>query len=173
MKKQKFNYNRIIIAGCSGAGKSTLAVEMGKRFRLPVVHLDKIWWLAGWKHRTEEEFDVLLQKELDKKSWIIEGDYNRTFSRRLERADFCVYLDYPLNLCLQSVYERFRKYEGKSRPDITEGCNEQVDCEFENWIKAYRENVRPKMLSALKTSNVPHIVLSSREETETWLNGFN
>ncbi len=44
----KFNYKKILIIGCGGSGKSTLARQMGEKFALPVVHLDKIYWLPNW-----------------------------------------------------------------------------------------------------------------------------
>lgn len=70
----KFPYKRVLIVGCGGAGKSTLAIDIGKRFGLPVIHLDKIWWLPNWVSRKKREFDSRLRKELAKTSWVIEGN---------------------------------------------------------------------------------------------------
>ena len=173
MLKKEFTYKKILIVGCGGAGKSTLAVEMGKRFSLPVIHLDKIWWLPNWITRTREEFDELLGRELKKSSWIIDGNYNRTFHERLKYADFCIFLDYPTRLCLKSAYERVERYKGKTRPDITEGCAERVDSEFEEWIKNFKNSVRPFMKRALKKGNVPYKIFRSRKSTEKWLKRFS
>ncbi|MBD5132792.1 MAG: adenylate kinase [Clostridiales bacterium] len=170
--KNIFPYHKTLIVGCGGAGKSTLAVEMGKRFGLPVVHLDKLWWLPDWKNRTEQEFDEMLSCELVKSDWIIEGNYFRTFKTRLKYADLCIFLDYDTELCVQSVYERAEKYKGVTRPDMTEGCIEQVDDEFKNWIASFKENVRPSMLAELKTGTTPYMVFQTREETAKWLDDF-
>lgn len=139
---------------------------------MPVVHLDKLWWLPDWQTRNENEFDELLLRELSAPSWIIEGNFVRTFALRLEYADFCIFLDYPIELCLKSVYERAEKYRGQSRPDITDGCIEHVDAEFEQWIRNYGKDVKPNMLSILEKSKVPYIVFKSREQADEWLNGF-
>lgn len=168
-----FPYRKILIVGCGGAGKSTLAVEMGQKFDIPVIHLDKIWWLPNWKHRTQEEFDLLLEKELTKNLWIIDGNYNRTFLKRLENADLCVFLDYPQELCLKSAYERFEKFSGQTRPDMADGCEEQFDPDFEEWIKSYRDRVRPTMLETLKLSGVPYKIFTTRNETALWLKSFD
>lgn len=77
----RFPYKRVLVVGCGGAGKSTLARVMGERFSLPVVHLDKLWWLSGWVEREREEFDTLLQAELEKPQWVIDGNFARTFAR--------------------------------------------------------------------------------------------
>ena len=97
---------------------------------LPVVHLDKLYWLPNWEIRPSEEFDSLLEDQLKKDEWIIDGNYDRTFELRLRYADLCIFLDYDTQLCIQSVIERVEKYKGTSRPDMTEGCNEQADEEF-------------------------------------------
>lgn len=168
----KFKYNKILIVGCGGAGKSTLARIMGQKFSLPVVHLDKLYWLPNWIKRDSEQFDTMLLSELEKSKWIIDGNFDRTFELRLKYADLCIFLDYDTELCIKSVKERVQKYLGRTRPDMTEGCNEQNDDEFIEWIKSYRENVRPKYLNLLENCNVDYLIFTSREQTDDWLNSF-
>lgn len=168
----KFNFKKILIVGCGGAGKSTLAVEMGNKFKLPVVHLDKLHWLPNWEMRPSEEFDSLLEDQLKKDEWIIDGNYDRTFELRLRYADLCIFLDYDTQLCIQSVIERVEKYKGTSRPDMTEGCNEQADEEFIEWIQTYKIDVRPRFIERLQKSNVPYLIFTTRQETANWLRKF-
>lgn len=168
-----FPYRKILIVGCGGAGKSTLAVALGKKLGLPVVHLDKLLWKPNWQSRTESEFDALLLPELEKPSWIIEGNFARTLARRLEYAELCIFLDYPTELCIRSVHERVEKYRGMTRPDMTEGCTEQVDPEFEAWIRSFDIEVKPKMLETMAGSGVPYELFRSREQAAEWLNGLS
>lgn len=168
----KLNFKKILIVGCGGAGKSTLAVEMGNKFKLPVVHLDKLYWLPNWEMRPSEEFDSLLEDQLKKDEWIVDGNYDRTFELRLRYADLCIFLDYDTQLCIQSVIERVEKYKGTSRPDMTEGCNEQADEEFIEWIQTYKIDVRPRFIERLQKSNVPYLIFTTRQETANWLSKF-
>ena len=153
----QFPYKKILILGNGGAGKSTFAADMGGRFSLPVVHLDKLWWLPGWVNRSEEEFDFLLSAELAKPAWVMDGNYQRTLAVRLAAA----------------AYARVREYAGRTRPDIGEGCPERVDAEFEEWILKYDREVRPAMLAALEESKKPFFVFSSRETARAWLECFS
>lgn len=169
----KFDYKKILIIGCGGCGKSTLAKQMGKLFDIPVVHLDKLYWLPNWVERNFDEFDALVTKELKKDNWIIDGNYSRTLETRLQYADLCIFLDYPTELCLQSVYERVKIYQDTTRPDMKDGCVEQVDDEFIEWINNYNKNIRPVMFDLLEKSNVTYLIFKSREETQNWLDAIS
>ena len=90
----QFPYQKVLVLGCGGAGKSTFAVSMGARFSLPVVHLDRLWWLPGWVERSREEFDGMLAAELAKPAWVMDGNYHPFAApcggglRRLSRCSF-------------------------------------------------------------------------------------
>ena len=167
-----FLYQRILVIGCGGAGKSTFARAMGERFCLPVVHLDKLWWLPGWVERDREEFDELLEKELEKPQWIMDGNFSRTFGRRLDFCDAVVFLDLPTEECVRSIYARVEEYRGRVRPDMTEGCPERIDGEFEEWVSNFNACTREHMLKALSDSGKPAFVFPSREQAYVWLNTF-
>ena len=168
----QFPYKKILVLGNGGAGKSTFAADMGRRFSLPVVHLDKLWWLPGWVNRSTEEFDSLLFSELAKPAWVMDGNYHRTLRARLAAADCAVFLDVPAAVCLESAYARAREYAGRTRPDMGEGCPERVDDEFEEWILQYDREVRPAVLAVLEESKKPYFVFSSRAEAYNWLESF-
>ena len=69
---------KIAVIGYSGAGKSTLAKKLGKLFRCPVLHLDRIQFEPGWKERDRGEAKRMAEEFLDeneKRGWIIDGNY--------------------------------------------------------------------------------------------------
>ena len=163
-------YKKILIVGCGGAGKSTLAVMLGQKLNINVVHLDKLHWLSGWIERDDTEFEILLENELKKESWIIDGNYFRTFEKRLKNAELCIFLDYSTEPSINSVKERVDKYAGTNRPDMTVGCIEKVDDEFIEWVYNYNCDIRPKILNVLQNSNVDYLIFTSRKQTQDWLN---
>lgn len=169
----KFPYNRVLIVGCGGAGKSTLARKMGELFDLPVVHLDKLFWLPNWVQIENSEFDKRLIESLNKPKWIVYGNYMRTIDMRLCYADLSVMLDMPQNVCIENVYKRYEQYKGRTRPDITEGCSEQIDDEFKQWILNYRSDHRDDMINTLRQSGKPYKVFQSYDAVDEWLDQFD
>ena len=69
---------RILIIGCSGSGKSTLAFKLEKLTGLPVVHLDRLFWKAGWVMSDCAEFDHRLDLELSNDFWIMDGNFDQS-----------------------------------------------------------------------------------------------
>ena len=162
---------RIIIIGCGGAGKSTLARQLGEKTGLPVVHLDQIFWSPGnWQHLDKETFDALLMAEMEKPQWILDGNYNRTMERRLEKCDTVIYLDFNRFICLAGWMKRVITNWGKARADMAPGCNEWFDPEFAKWIWNFNNQKRAmylSLLSHLKDKKV--YVLKNRREVRRFL----
>ncbi len=164
------NFKRIIIIGCGGSGKSTLAIKLGEKLSIPVIHLDKLYWRAGWKHVSMEEFDNLLQAELMKDSWIMDGNFNRTIEKRIEYCDIIIYLDYARITCLSGAIKRVLKNYGRTRKDMGVDCPERFDFEFIKWIWNFNKNYRYKYHDIIsKAKNKEIYILRSRRECKELL----
>ena len=161
---------RVIIVGCGGAGKSTLARQLGEITGLPVVHLDKIFWLPGWVERDREEFDELLRQEMSKDEWIMDGNFNRTMPERLSRCDTVIYLDYSRLTCLFGVLKRVLTTYGTIRPDMGEGCPERVDLEFLKWVWTFNKNKRQRYYGLFReASHAQVMIFKNRRQTKQYL----
>lgn len=129
---------KITILGFSGAGKSTLAAALGRRYGLPVLHLDRVHFAPGWAERTQPAQQADVAAFLDANSetgWVIDGNYtNLCYDRRLVESDRILILAFGRWACLRRVMERTRRYRGKTRPDMREGCTEKLDAEFVRWV---------------------------------------
>ena len=64
---------RVLVIGPCGAGKSTAAVELGAVLGLPVHHLDRLHWRAGWVESSREELETALAPILAGERWLIDG----------------------------------------------------------------------------------------------------
>jgi len=136
---------RVLVIGPCGAGKSTAAVEIGGLLGLPVHHLDRLHWRAGWVESTRDELRAALAPILAGERWLIDGNYGGTMDERLARADTVVYLDYPTWLCLWRALARVWRYRGRSRPDMAPGCPERFDLAFVFYILTFRRGPRRKV----------------------------
>lgn len=161
---------RVIIIGCGGAGKSTLARKLGELTGIPVVHLDKLFWKPGWVERTPEEFDPIIQQEIEKDEWIMDGNFNRTMPQRVQRCDTIIYLDFSRVACLLGVLKRVLTTYGTVRPDMGEGCPERIDFEFLKWVWTYNKNKRERNYKLLnEATHAETIVLKNRRSVKRFL----
>lgn len=162
---------RVLIIGCGGSGKSTLALKLGKKTGLPVVHLDQIYWSPGnWEHLEKEDFDRILKMELEKPSWILDGNFNRTLELRLEKCDTVIYLDFSRAQCIMGWLKRVVTNWGTARPDMAPGCNEWFDPEFAKWIWNFNMQNREKYLTILGAQKGKEIhILRNRRQVREFL----
>ncbi len=161
---------KIVIIGCSGSGKSTLAKKLHQATGLPLIHLDNIWWKADRTHISRDEFDQKLAKICARDSWILDGDYSRTYETRIAACDTVIFLDYGEEVCMQGIIGRV----GQDRGDIP-WTEHELDPELVEMVKSYEKENKGVLLELFKKypdKNV--IIFHSREEAERWLmQGFS
>lgn len=127
---------KVAIIGYSGCGKSTLAGYLSELYQIPVLYLDSVFWLPGWKGRKREESADIEKNFLDTNvSWVIDGNYSyMEYERRMEEADRIIFLSFNRFSCLFRAFRRYFKYRGTTRESMGEGCKEKMDMEFIWWI---------------------------------------
>jgi len=155
--------------GPCGAGKSTLAHRLGERLNLPVIHLDREYWMPGWREPAPDAWKAKVAELIAHPRWIMDGNYGGTLARRLERAQLAINLEYPRSVFFPRLIRRFLTHVGRNRPDMADGCRERFDREFWSYAWRYRIDVEPRRLAALVASGVPVIRLRSPRETAAWL----
>jgi adenylate kinase family enzyme len=163
---------RVLVLGNGGSGKSTLAQELSLRLKLPIVHLDRIFWLPGWQSVSPELFDERLREEINRETWIIDGNYTRTLELRLSRSQAVVFMDMPRMVCLAGVLARYFSFRGRTRPDLTPGCPEKVDWEFLRWIWNFNRSHRAAYLERFASLDQPVVILRSRKAAARFLSGL-
>ena len=158
---------KVIIIGCPGAGKSTLARALHQKTNIPLYHLDMMYWNADKTTVSKNVFLKRLDNILETDAWIIDGNYGSTMELRLAACDTVIFLDYPLEICLDGIKER----KGKPRSDMP-WIETEEDAEFVEFIKNYNEQQKPKVLELFEQhKDKKIIVFASREEADAFLKG--
>ena len=160
--------NRIMVIGCPGSGKSTFSKALHEITDIPLYHLDMLYWNADKTTVDKAVFREKLSGTIQKSQWIIDGNYDSTIELRLKACDTVIFLDYPVDVCLNGIRER----RGKARTDLPwiEKSDEE-DAEFIEFIKNYNSKNRPKVMALLdKYSDREIYIFKSRNEADEFLN---
>ncbi len=144
---------RILIIGNAGSGKTTFAKKLAEKTGLPLVHLDTLYWNGNWEHITRDAFDDVLQKELEKPAWIMDGNFNRTLPHRLQYCDTIFYFDVPTITCLWGITKRILTNYGKARDDMGGNCIEHFD---KQKLTLYRNVIQFKKQHSEKYNHMLH-----------------
>lgn len=158
---------RIAVIGPSGAGKSTVARQLAAMLHIPVIHLDAYYWQPGWTATPSETWQAKQEELVQAETWIIDGNYSSTLDIRLAKADIIIMLDYPRLLCLYRVLKRCLYYQGRTRPDLNEGCPERIDWKHLKWIWDYPKNGRARAMKAIERNKEGKRIVILHTATET------
>ena len=156
---------KIIVIGCPGSGKSTFSRLLHDKTGIPLYHLDMMYWNADRTTVEKSEFLARLSAVMEKDEWIIDGNYSSTMDMRMAACDTVIFLDFPLDVCLDGIKAR----RGKPRDDMP-WVETEEDVEFIEFIKSYNERQRPAVLELIrKYRDKNTVILKSREEAERFL----
>jgi adenylate kinase family enzyme len=119
---------RVVVIGPGASGKSTLAVRLGEITELPVIELDKVFWLHGLIPMARDQWISVQQQLVQKNAWILDGDLGPydAVEARLPAADTIIFLDFSVIRCAWRALRRSR---------------ERMD--FWVWLLSYRYRSRP------------------------------
>ena len=156
---------KIIVIGCPGGGKSTFSQQLHKITGIPLYHLDMLYWNTDKTTVEKSVFLERLAQTLDKDEWIIDGNYTSTMEWRISACDTVIFLDYPVDVCLEGIRQR----RGWPRSDIP-WIETEEDTEFIEFIKSFNKQQKPKILEILnKYSDKKVWIFKNRGQTDEFL----
>jgi adenylate kinase family enzyme len=101
---------KIHIFGGPGSGKSFIASAISRRFEIPHLDLDDLFWdqAKGYGTKADEETrNMRLNAFMDQRGWVIEGVYYAWLSRSFQQADVIVMLQTSVWLRHWRIIRRF------------------------------------------------------------------
>lgn len=162
---------KICIIGYSGSGKSTLAKRLGEFYNIPVLHLDSVNFLPGWKVRDNIEMNCIIDNFIESNpSWVIDGNYSKVGTKRFTICDQVIFLNYNRFTCLKGVIKRYQDNKGKTRSDMAAGCDEKLDFAFLWWVfHRGRNHKRRKKLHSYAITCKNHLIFKNRRQLNKYL----
>lgn len=146
---------RIVILGSGGSGKTTFSNELSMLLRIPVVHLDSLYWKDNWASQSKEEWEKIQKDIVSAKCWIIDGNYWETLDIRLSQADTVLFMDTSKWICIMRILKRWISNYGRVREDFANGCKERIDIGFLRTIWKFPKKYKQSLLSKVaEYSNV-------------------
>lgn len=109
-----------------------------------------------------------MQAEIEKKQWIIDGNYINSFPIRIKYADTVIFLDFNRWICTWRVIKRWLMQEGYQAID----CPQTMDWSFLKYVFwDYHGNIRNRALEIKKqySSSINWITFKDSNEVKKWL----
>jgi len=97
---------RINVVGTSGSGKSHFSQRLAHSIACDYIEMDQLYWEKNWQEPSDEVFIEKLKTAISGESWVLDGNYNRTVSVKLAKADTIVWIDYSFSRTLYQAVKR-------------------------------------------------------------------
>ncbi|WP_280422761.1 hypothetical protein [Nocardia carnea] len=138
--------HRVVVVGCGGSGKSFVARGIARALKLPVIHLDDIFFDNAWNPLPRSQFEEAQRILVAGGRWVIDGNYVSTMPIRLAVADTVVVMDYSTATALWGVFQRWWKHRSGQHAD---GVYVRVTVDFVRYVARFRKHSRPRMMQTI------------------------
>jgi adenylate kinase family enzyme len=167
---------RVLIIGCCGSGKTTFAKELHAITGLDLIHLDKLYYGADWKRPSDDSWREIVNREIARDQWIIDGNYNGTLDLRLERADTVFFFRISTIRCLWNVTVRILRqlWTNETRDDVPLSCRDEFAFSlYKNILMFHSEHERKydRQFEVMKNEKELH-VFHTYEDVNEFLNSL-
>jgi adenylate kinase family enzyme len=164
---------RIAIVGPGGAGKTTLSRVLGDLLRLPVIHLDRLYYAQGWGGSDQAAWSALQTRLSSRDRWIMDGNYARPMEPRLHAADCVVFLDLPSMVCAERVMRRWWRARRVPPVDLPTGMRHRVNRRALSYALTRRRWPIPQPIHLLgRQRSETLVVLSSSGQVGSLVDGI-
>lgn len=166
-------YKRIVILGSGGSGKTTLANYITKKTNLPIVYLDKEYWLPNWERPDNDVWNQKLTTLVQNDQWVMDGNYIDSLDIRLNKADLVIMLDIKPSICVSSVFFRTLLGHFIRRNDLSEGCKDKFDDKYVDlikWVKEFKNIYFTQLIDlCLKYPNIDLKLFTKRKNARKFV----
>lgn len=149
---------RILIIGSNGAGKSTFSYKLADLTKLPLVHVDQIYWCNKWEVTPREVVEKRLLEEAQKPKWIIEGNKLDLIEARLNYADTVFWFEMSPPRCIINILKRELKYRHQVRPDMPDECVSRINFKFLKLAFQFNKTRHEQIEKALKGAKHVNVI---------------
>lgn len=150
-----------------------MAKELSLRLNMPLIHLDKEYWLPDWEPSSDEIWRKKVTDLVALEEWIMDGNFGGTFDIRFPRATTLIYLDFPRTLCLYRCIKRSVLTWRQVRSDMGQDCPERFDLQFYSYVWNYQRTQGSRFFElARKYFAGKPVILKSPTAVKNYLNQF-
>lgn len=160
---------RILIAGNLGSGRRALAAELAQRFGLAAIDMEAERFGQSGNADTWRDF---VAGRIKAQAWAIATADFDTLDLSVQRADWLVWLDFPVRTCVAALAGRaFRGPQARGR--FGKGGDGTLLAQIRRVI-AYAPRAAPKMTGIIERErrNRTIFILRSRREVRGFVEGL-
>ena len=86
----------------------------------------------------KKEWKKYISNKSNEDKWIIDGNYNKTLKKCIDKADLIIWLNYSTFMQLKGVFKRYFHMRNREKC-----CKERLNYAFMKYVATYNKKKRP------------------------------
>jgi adenylate kinase family enzyme len=162
---------RVIVIGSPGAEKGALARAISERLKIPCIELERLYWRPGWQKPASDEWRAQVTELAAREDWVMEGTFPSTLDIRVARADWLVYIDAPMPVCLIRKLKEMTRGRRDPKAEVAPGCPQRFNGRLLRFIWHFPTSIGPRIntIIARERRNRTIFILRTKREMDDFL----